>query len=110
MFSLWRPPTFAHRSSGLGLATVESLLSANAYVAVLDLRPPPTPRIAESSSKLKFFQTDITKVEDIEKAVDGTVKWAKETGARLGGVVNCAGVGTAAKVRRCSRFLRNNTL
>lgn len=96
---MWHPPTSAHRSSGLGLATVENLLNANAYVAVLDLRPPPTPRITESSSKLKFFQTDITKVEDIEKAVDGTVKWAKDTGARLGGVVNCAGVGTAAKVR-----------
>lgn len=83
----------------MGLATVENLLKANAYVAVLDLRPPPTSRIAESTSKLKFFQTDITKVEDIEKAVDGTVKWAQETGVRLGGVVNCAGVGTAAKVR-----------
>lgn len=81
----------------MGLATVENLLQANAYVAILDLRPPPTSRISDSS-RLKFFQTDITKVEDIEKAVDGAVKWTKENGARLGGVVNCAGVGTAAKV------------
>lgn len=82
-------------SSGLGLATVQMLLDAGARVAILDLRP------AEGLSgdaRVKFFETDITSAEDIVRAVEGTVAWAQTTGARLGGVVNCAGVGTAAKV------------
>lgn len=83
------------------------LLDAGARVAILDLRP------AEGLSgdaRVKFFETDITSAEDIARAVEGTVAWAQTTGARLGGVVNCAGVGTAAKVsampnnpRLCSR-------
>jgi hypothetical protein len=41
---------------------------------------------------------DITQTEDITKVVEEVVLWAKETGSQLGGVINCAGVGTAAKV------------
>jgi NAD(P)-dependent dehydrogenase (short-subunit alcohol dehydrogenase family) len=62
---------------------------------VLDLAEPPS---SLPLKRVRFFQTDITKVEDIEKAVEGVVLWANETGAALGGVVNCAGVGPAAKV------------
>lgn len=83
-------------SSGLGYATVVDLLQLDAYVSVVDLHPP---KDLEASSHVKFFQTDITKLEAIESAVDGTVSWTKDTGATLGGVINCAGVGTAAKVR-----------
>ncbi|KAJ7261856.1 3-hydroxyacyl-CoA dehydrogenase [Mycena rebaudengoi] len=84
-------------SSGLGLATVQDLLAANAHVSILDRSPPPA-SLSASPSHLRFFETDITKVEQIERAVDGTVAWCGETGAALGGVINCAGVGTAAKI------------
>ena len=83
-------------SSGLGLATVIDLLTSDGYVSIIDLKPPRDFKLASSS--VKFFQTDITKVEEIGKAAGGTVAWTKETGATLGGVVNCAGVGVAGKV------------
>ncbi|KAJ7036538.1 3-hydroxy-acyl-CoA-dehydrogenase [Mycena alexandri] len=82
-------------SSGLGLATVQDLISANAYISILDRSPPPG---GLPTSRVKFFQTDITQVEQIESAVNGTVEWVAATGATLGGVINCAGVGTAAKI------------
>ncbi|KAK7033900.1 hypothetical protein VNI00_012524 [Paramarasmius palmivorus] len=82
-------------SSGLGLATVQYLVEAKAFVSILDRSPPP-PDLA--SSQIRFFQVDITKVDEIEKAVEETVAWAKETGAALAGVINSAGVGVAAKM------------
>lgn len=80
----------------MGLATVVDLLTSAAYISIIDLNPPKD--AALDPSRVKFFQTDITKVEHIEKAVDNTIAWTKVTGAVLGGVVNCAGVGIAAKV------------
>ncbi|RDB23573.1 hypothetical protein Hypma_008908 [Hypsizygus marmoreus] len=82
-------------SSGLGLATVHSLLNAKAYVSVVDRSPPPSDL---PTSHVKFIQTDITRVEQVEKAVEDTVTWASQTEAPLGGVINCAGVGTAGKI------------
>ncbi|KAJ7114130.1 3-hydroxy-acyl-CoA-dehydrogenase [Mycena epipterygia] len=82
-------------SSGLGLATVQDLISANAYISIVDRSPPPADL---PTSQIKFFETDITKLEQVERAVDGTVEWTAATGAPLGGVINCAGVGTAAKI------------
>jgi NAD(P)-dependent dehydrogenase (short-subunit alcohol dehydrogenase family) len=61
----------------------------------VDRSPPPADL---PTSKIKFFETDITVLEQIEHAVDATIKWIAETGAPLGGVINCAGVGTAAKI------------
>ncbi|KAF8649272.1 hypothetical protein AX16_005900 [Volvariella volvacea WC 439] len=121
-------------SSGLGLATLEGLLKEGAYVAVLDLSPPPssvqdiqpsqsshlpqvlasidtsistsTPSAASSSSpsrngkegsnRVLFIKTDVAQLEQIEHAVNLTVEWTKETGAALGGVINCAGFGIPA--------------
>lgn len=83
-------------SSGLGLATVEDLLSQRAFVSVVDRSPPPNTIVHHPS--LKFFKTDITNVSQIETAVKSTVAWTRETKACLGGVINCAGVGTAAKI------------
>lgn len=85
-------------SSGLGLATAEDLLTSGAYIAILDLNAPKD-SAGLDPKRVRFFQIDITKVDEIEKAVDGAVAWTKETGASLGGVINCAGVGVAAKVR-----------
>jgi len=41
---------------------------------------------------------DITNTQDVSEAVEGVVRWTKATNAPLGGVVNCAGVATAAKI------------
>lgn len=60
---------------------------------MLDLAEP-----AIHNERVKFFKTDIKNVEEIERAVEHSVKWADESRAPLGGVINCAGVGTAAKV------------
>jgi 3-hydroxyacyl-CoA dehydrogenase/3-hydroxy-2-methylbutyryl-CoA dehydrogenase len=49
-------------------------------------------------SRVKFWELDITQVEGIVKVVDEVVSWTQQTGAVLGGIINCAGVGTAAKV------------
>ncbi|KAJ7921213.1 3-hydroxy-acyl-CoA-dehydrogenase [Mycena leptocephala] len=69
--------TFCHgyRSSGLGLATVHDLISANAYISIVDRSPPPADL---PTSKIKFFETDITVLEQIEHAVDATIKWIAE--------------------------------
>ncbi|KAH6907036.1 3-hydroxyacyl-CoA dehydrogenase [Coprinopsis sp. MPI-PUGE-AT-0042] len=83
-------------SSGLGEATVQDLLAQEGYVAILD-RSEPSETLLRSS-RVKYFAVDIREVDQISDAVENTVKWTKETGAVLGGVVNCAGVGTAAKI------------
>lgn len=70
-------------------------MKLNAYVSIMDrTAPPPDLPI----SHVRFYETDITKVEQIETAVEDTVAWANMTGAVLGGVINCAGVGSAAKI------------
>ena len=79
----------------MGLATVQDLLSQKAYIAILDHSAPPAGLV---SSRVKYFKTDITDVAQIDGAVEGTVEWTKDTGAVLGGVINCAGVGIAAKI------------
>ena len=88
--------TFISRSSGLGLATVEKLAEDGGFVAIIDLKEPESE--LKHSNRTKFFRTDITKLEEIEKAVVDTMHWVSQTGAHLGGIVNCAGVGVAAKV------------
>lgn len=46
---------------------------------------------------MKYIKLDITSTSEIESAVQAVVSWTKETNALLGGVINCAGVGVAAK-------------
>lgn len=53
------------------------LVQANAYVSILDRAPPPS---VIEGDQVRFFQTDITLVGAIEKAVEETVAWTKETG------------------------------
>ncbi|KAF8519671.1 short chain type dehydrogenase [Gautieria morchelliformis] len=86
-------------SSGLGLATVRDLLAHGAYVAILDLAPPPA---GLSQDRTRFLKTDVANTEDVRRAVEGSVAWAKETGAVLGGVVNAAGIATVGKVINAS--------
>jgi len=75
---------------------VHDLLAKNAYVSILDRSTPPDELI--SSKNVKFFKTDIAALAQVVSAVNNTVEWASSTGAPLGGVINCAGVGTAAKI------------
>ncbi|KAJ3756197.1 3-hydroxy-acyl-CoA-dehydrogenase [Lentinula raphanica] len=82
-------------SSGLGLATVQMLVEAQAYVSILDLSPPPS---NITVSRTQYYRTDITAVAEVEKAIEDTVSWTKQTKAILGGVINCAGVGAGAKI------------
>ncbi|KAG6834716.1 hypothetical protein H0H93_007847, partial [Arthromyces matolae] len=84
-------------SSGLGLATVLDLLSSQAFIAIVDLSPP-SASTSLPSSNTRYIKTDITDVAQVQAAVDATVQWTQETGAPLGGVINCAGVATAAKI------------
>jgi len=85
-------------SSGLGLSTVSCILQEKGYVAILDLKQPDSTAIGVASSRVKFWELDITQVEGIIKVVDEVVSWTQQTGAVLGGIINCAGVGTAAKI------------
>ncbi|KAJ4470160.1 3-hydroxy-acyl-CoA-dehydrogenase [Lentinula aciculospora] len=83
-------------SSGLGLATVDDLLQCNAYVAVLDISPIPSPVADERfKSRVLYVQTDVTQEDQVESAVDRVVEWTKSTGAYLGGVINAAGIAVA---------------
>ncbi|KAH9046574.1 AICARFT/IMPCHase bienzyme [Lactarius hengduanensis] len=85
-------------SSGLGLATVETILNEKGYVAIVDLKGPDSSAFGPASSRVHFWELDISQVEDITRVVEQVVLWTKETGSQLGGVINCAGVGTAAKI------------
>ena len=75
---------------------MHDLLAKNAYVSILDRSIPPDELV--SSNNVKFFKTDITVLSEVASAVNNTVEWASSTGAPLGGVINCAGIGTAAKI------------
>jgi NAD(P)-dependent dehydrogenase (short-subunit alcohol dehydrogenase family) len=70
----------------------------------LDLKQPDAAAIGPAPSKVKFYELDITQVEDIVKVVEQVVSWTKQTAAPLGGIINCAGVRTAAKVGEALHF------
>jgi NADP-dependent 3-hydroxy acid dehydrogenase YdfG len=88
-------PCLLISSSGLGKATVEMLLKEGAFASILDVNE--SKEAWTKPSSVKFIKTDIRETKDIEKAISETVEWASKMHAPLGGVINCAGVGTAAK-------------
>jgi NAD(P)-dependent dehydrogenase (short-subunit alcohol dehydrogenase family) len=81
-------------ASGLGLATVRRFVADGASVVVVDL---PSSRgkelAAELGDRVTFVPTDVTDEEQVQAAVDV----ASQQGA-LSVVVNCAGIGNAARV------------
>ncbi|KZS94378.1 putative 3-hydroxyacyl-CoA dehydrogenase [Sistotremastrum niveocremeum HHB9708] len=83
-------------SSGLGLATVQALHESGAFISVLDLRMPDGG--FDGFSRVAFFKVDVTKVDQIQDAIDKTIEWAKSTRAPLGGVITCAGIAMLAKM------------
>jgi len=82
-------------ASGLGEACVRRFVLEGASVGILDVDEDNGRRlVAELGEKVIFCRTDVTGEESVQAAVDRTV-------AEFGGihvVVNCAGVGTPAKV------------
>ncbi len=79
--------------SGLGAATAEALAMRGAQVAVLDLNPDAAQRVAARIGGLAVTG-DVTSEPDMARALD-------EAGAAHGVpriVVNCAGIGTAARI------------
>jgi NAD(P)-dependent dehydrogenase (short-subunit alcohol dehydrogenase family) len=78
-------------ASGLGLATVRALHDAGAQVVIVDLPSSEGEAIAKELGVV-FAPADVTSESDISGALD----LAQELGA-LRIVVNCAGIGNAAK-------------
>jgi NAD(P)-dependent dehydrogenase (short-subunit alcohol dehydrogenase family) len=82
-------------ASGLGLATVHRLAGAGADVVILDLPGSAGASVAdELGSAVAFAAADVTDAESVAAAVD--VAAGRDKPLRV--VVNCAGIGTPAKV------------
>jgi len=82
-------------ASGLGEATTRLLVSKGANVTILDFADEGGKKLEEElAPKVLFVKTNVTKEEDVQKAVDAAV--AKF--GTLNGVVNCAGVGNPMRV------------
>ncbi|TMC50783.1 MAG: 3-hydroxyacyl-CoA dehydrogenase [Chloroflexi bacterium] len=81
-------------ASGLGAATVRRLVAGGARAVILDLAGSPGDTlVAELGDAVRFAAADIVNESAVAAAVDAT--------RSLGGLrvlVNCAGIGTAAKV------------
>jgi NAD(P)-dependent dehydrogenase (short-subunit alcohol dehydrogenase family) len=81
-------------ASGLGEATVRTLIEGGANVVIADLQVERGQALAESLGKrVRFIKTDITSEEDGKAAVALAVS---ESGS-LQGLVNCAGIAVAEK-------------
>lgn len=82
-------------ASGLGEACVRDLVSRGGKAAILDLTADRGRQIAsELGDSAIFCETDVTNEQDVQSAVDAT----KEAFGALHFAVNCAGVGTPAKI------------
>ena len=82
-------------ASGLGAACIRRFIAESANAAILDLDGEKGRLLAaELGSSVKFCETDVTSESSVQAALDQTL-------AAYGGihvVINCAGVGTPAKV------------
>ena len=82
-------------SSGLGAATAKTLAEAGANVVLADVNEEAGEQTAsEIGSGAKFVRTDVTDEGSVQDALDSAIA----TFGSLNGVVNCAGIGPAAKV------------
>ncbi len=81
-------------ASGLGEATVRVLLERGARAAILDLGHSKGAELAASlGGDAIFCETDVTSEEQVTAALDRAV----EAFGEIRGVVNCAGIGSAAR-------------
>jgi NAD(P)-dependent dehydrogenase (short-subunit alcohol dehydrogenase family) len=82
-------------ASGLGLATIRRLHDAGASVVILDLPKSNGVEVAkELGDRAAFSPGDVTSPDDVEAALDAAVTL---TGGPPRIVVNCAGIGNAAR-------------
>jgi NAD(P)-dependent dehydrogenase (short-subunit alcohol dehydrogenase family) len=81
--------------SGLGEATARMIAEAGGNVLIADINEETGENVAgDLGEKAKFVRTDVTDEGSVQEAVDTAV----ETFGGLHGAVNCAGIGTAARV------------
>ncbi|MDR7233540.1 SDR family NAD(P)-dependent oxidoreductase [Agrococcus sp. BE272] len=80
-------------ASGLGLATTKALLAQGAHVVVLDLGGTPAAEAAAAIEGVTVVAADVRDEAQVSAALD-----AADALGDLRVVVNCAGVGDAAKV------------
>ena len=71
-------------------------------MAVFDISQPQN---EHSPDRVKFYQVDVSSTDTIQQAIVDAVKWTEITKAPLGGVVCCAGVLAAGKVREPTLLL-----
>ncbi len=82
-------------ASGLGEACVGDLLEHGAKVAILDFDEGRGEKVAlDLGDAVIFCRTDVTNEESVKAAIDKTMKFF----GSIHVVINCAGVGTPAKV------------
>jgi NAD(P)-dependent dehydrogenase (short-subunit alcohol dehydrogenase family) len=82
-------------ASGLGLATAERLAAAGAHVTIIDLPTSQGKDIAQRlGDAVSFAPADVTDPDAVAAALGGIA----DRGRDLRIVVNCAGIGTPAKV------------
>jgi NAD(P)-dependent dehydrogenase (short-subunit alcohol dehydrogenase family) len=79
--------------SGLGAATARLLASHGGQIVVVDVNEEAGQEVADSVSGA-FVRADVSREPDIENAVQS----ARHAFGGLHGVVNCAGIGSAARV------------
>jgi NAD(P)-dependent dehydrogenase (short-subunit alcohol dehydrogenase family) len=80
-------------ASGLGRATVESLLEAGGRVAIIDLPTSGGEEVAKEIGAV-FSPADVTSEDEVTAALDSV----KEATAPLRIAVNCAGIGWAGRI------------
>ncbi|SEN86924.1 NAD(P)-dependent dehydrogenase, short-chain alcohol dehydrogenase family [Mesobacillus persicus] len=82
-------------ASGLGEATVRSIVKNGGKAAIFDLSDERGRALSDELAEgILYLKTDVTNETDVVKAVERTV----ETFGEVNTVVNCAGVGAASKV------------
>jgi len=80
--------------SGLGAACAREFTGAGASVVLADINPETGEKLAaELGERARFAKTDVTDEQSVQQAIT----LAKEAFGGLRGVVNCAGVGIAAR-------------
>lgn len=82
-------------ASGLGLATAKMLLAGGGRVAIIDIQETADQDLQHHLGRSAIgFKADVTSEEQIENAIQQTI----ETFGPIHGLINCAGIGPAARV------------
>lgn len=82
-------------ASGLGLAMAQKIIEKGGNTMLLDINQELGEKAAlDLGKKAKFFQTDVTSEDQVQKAIDEAVRHF----GSISGIVNCAGIGPAMRV------------